>query len=361
MVVTLPFVLLLLDYWPLGRFPGRLSCAVPFPGRHRGGTVSSLVLEKVPLFLLSVASCAVTYLAQAGGGAVGSLDAIPLSSRLSNAAVSYVSYLWKAVWPSGLAVFYPHPTLTGSGIPAWKVTASMMLLCTVTFFSLRWTRAGPYVRAGWFWYIVTLLPVIGLVQIGSQSMADRYTYVPLVGPFIAAAWGVPDLLNRFRPGRLSLGISASVVLCILATATWFQVGHWKNSAALYDHALEVTRDNWMAHHNLANDLLQHGEIEGAYGHYLEAVRIRPFHPYANTSLGWIYSQQGRHENAIAHYRKALQGDRSYAEAHYQLGLVLSQEGDRDGAIRHFSEALRLRPGDRVIRSVLNMALEAKQK
>jgi hypothetical protein len=361
MLVSLPLVLLLLDYWPLARvWPPDAARGDIHPGRIPPLRIRWIV-EKVPLAAMSLASCGITYLAQSRGGAVLSTELIPPGTRVSNALVSWAGYLGKAAWPASLAVFYPHPALTGAGIPAWKAWGAATLLGGITLLSLRWARVRPYLAVGWFWYLITLVPVIGILQTGSQSMADRYTYVPLIGPFLAIAWGVPDLLSRFRAGRRVAGTLAAVALCVLSVAAWNQVNHWKDNATLYGHALEATRENWMAHNNLANDLLQRGETGEAFRHYSEAVRIRPYHPYANASLGWIYMQRGWHGEAVAHYIKALQGDRNNAEAHYQLGLALSNAGDADGAIRHFSEALRLRPGDKVIRSVLDMALESKRK
>ncbi len=328
MLVTLPFVLLLLDYWPLKRFrPGQ-------PGGTR------LVLEKVPLFALSTASAVVTNLVQRAGGTVEPLSVHPISFRIANALVSYVAYLRKMLWPGDLAVFYPFPR----AIPWWHVAGALLLLASISLVAIRAARRNPYLVVGWLWYLGTLVPVIGLVQVGAQAMADRYTYVPLIGIFIIIAWGAPDLLARWRHAEKGLAVAAIALLSLLAAATLLQVRHWARTHTLFEHALRVTEDNYVAHYNLGIDLLERNETTEAIRHLAEAVRIQPRFAEAHNNLGNSLEQLGRRAEAIDHYSRALRANPSMATAHYNLGLALAKQGKAPEAIHHLSEALRTRPG-----------------
>ncbi len=350
MVVTFPFVLLLLDYWPLGRFSGRLSCAVPLPGRARPGTVSSLVLEKAPLFLLSAASCAVTYLAQGEGGAMGTIDAFPLWSRLSNAAVSYVLYLWKAVWPSGLAMFYQHPASVGGGWTGWQAFGSVAALTGATWFALRFARRCPYVAVGWLWYLGTLVPVIGLVQVGLQAMADRYTYLPLTGVFLAAAWGIPEALpalpireggGREGSRRLrgcALGIAGAGLLAVLSLLSWRQAGYWSGNDILFRRQVEIGPDNWMAHNLLAVSLLRNAGV----GNPLES--------------GAASSGRGGFSEALQHARRSVDLKPDFEDSRFNLALMYEIDGSFAQALREYDELLRMAPGNQEARIRRDMAL-----
>ena len=334
MIVTLPFLLLLLDYWPLRRFSGEAT---------EGGASSSsamLILEKVPLVAMSAFASWMTLWAQSASGALPAFDRLPLSNRLANAVLSVAGYLGKAVWPSSLAVFYPHPD---GAYEVWRLALSSVVLVAATVLAVRERVRRPYLLTGWFWYLGTLVPVLGIVQSGSQAMADRWTYVPLLGVFVAVAWGVPDL---FRPSRwkdpLLAGLAA-VVLLSLAAAAWVQAANWRNSVTLFSHTVAVTRDNWLAQMNLGVALGEEGRTEEEIGHYREAVRIRPAYPEALYNLGAALAQKGDLDGAIESYRRSLALWPGNPQAHLNLGLALAGKGDAEGAERHYREALRLHP------------------
>jgi len=331
MLVTLPFVLLLMDYWPLGRMEG---------ARRRGsGDFHLLFLEKVPLVILSVAASALALWAEEKMGAITSLDHLPFRDRIGNAPVSYATYVVKTFWPRGLAVYYPYP----QSLPLWKVAAAALMLVLVTAGTVRLIRKHPYLIVGWGWFLGTLVPVIGLVQVGSHAMADRYTYIPLIGLFIMIAWGFQEVLNRHRYGTPALAVSAGAVLAVLAALTWSQVGHWKNSATLFDLAVKVTSNSDLGHYNLGLALQREGRIEEASVHYGEALRIRPDYPEAHANLGVILAKQGHLDLATAHFTEALRIDPDHAEGHNNMGLALSLQGRLDEAILHYVRALEGKP------------------
>jgi tetratricopeptide (TPR) repeat protein len=278
-VVTLPAVLLLLDEWPLGRLRRRDA-----PERWDPGRIGRAVREKLPLVALVVAAGVVTVVAQRAGGAVASLEQVPFPLRASNAVVATVAYLGKAFWPTGLAIFYPHP---GNALSGWQVAFSAALLLAVTALLLALARRHPYGLVGWLWYLATLAPVIGLVQVGSQAMADRYMYLPLIGLSIVVAWGVPDLMGKGRRRRLVLAATASAAIAALTAGTALQLRHWRDSEALFAHALSVTRDNHVANAYLGSALLQQGRTREAIALYSEAVRLRPDFLTAANNLAWL--------------------------------------------------------------------------
>ncbi len=321
MLVTLPFVLLLLDYWPLNRFQHGQSGGIS--DSEQRWLALRLIWEKVPLLLLAAASSVMTFLAQQSGGALRSLNVVPLTVRVSNAIVSYVSYIGKMIWPRKLAVLYPHPGM----LPGWQVAGACLLLVFISFLAVRNVRRYPYFAVGWFWYVGTLVPVIGLVQVGEQALADRYTYVPLIGLFIIIAWTVPDLLARWRYRNAGLATIAALLLLILMATTRSQVKYWANSTMLFEHALDVTADNHVAHNHLGLLLLKEGRVNEAFIRFSEAVRIKP----------------------------------EYAYAHNNLGLVLKEEGSLEKAICHFREALRINPNLVVAQKNLRKALEVREK
>ncbi len=334
MLVTLPFVFLLWDYWPLGRL--RLGGAIA-PGR--------LVLEKLPFLALAIASSAATLVAQDRGEAVASLEEVPFPLRAANAVVSYVRYLDKMVWPRDLAPLYPHPNLPG-GVPltAGQIAGAALLLVLITV--AMWVSRRPYARVGWLWYLGTLAPVIGLVQVGGQAMADRYTYVPLVGPFIVVAWGLGDLVaaRAARPWRWVATACTVTVLLALALATRAQARYWRDSLALTRHAVRVAPRSSHMRINLGVALQQAGRPERAIRHYREAERINPRSPKLHNNLGNALELQGRRDNAIAHYRTAVGLDPGFAKAHANLGSALLAAGATAEALEHLETALRLEPG-----------------
>jgi Flp pilus assembly protein TadD len=347
MLVTLPFVLLLLDFWPLARF--RLDKSAE-EKEARTGLVSRfkekkalffrLVWEKAPLFALAGASSVATFLAQRVGGAVVAWDKFPLNIRVTNALASYVKYMVKMIWPTDLAFFYPHP---GANLLTWQIVGAGVLLLCITVLIVRAALQRPYLIMGWLWYLGTLVPVIGLVQVGGQAMADRYTYVPLIGLFIIIAWGIPELVGKWKHKRVFLAISSTAVLIGLMVCTWLQVGTWRNSVALFEHALSVSPQNHVAHNNLGLELAKEGKTKEAVYHYSEAVRIRPTYDGAHNNLGHILQRQGRLAEADVHLREALRLNPKSAAAHNNLGIVLERQGRLEEAISHYNEALRLKP------------------
>ena len=345
MLVTLPCVMLLLDYWPLGRLQ------LAQPTGHRNGYDKSrkrndqrsfphrIILEKVPFFALAAVSSLITFLVQQSGGAVSSLESFSLENRVANALVSYVSYIGKMIWPHPLAVLYPHPGMA----PMWQVAGAVLFLAGVTALVVRLARRYPYLAVGWLWYLGTLVPVIGLVQVGSQAMADRYTYVPLIGLFIMIAWGVPDILAGWRHRKTVLAISAGLLLSIFMVVTSLQIQHWHDSITLFNHTLKVTTRNFVVHNVLGNALALQGRQEEAIAHYAEALRINSQYADAHNNLGNLLARQGKQEEAIAHYAEALRINPQFAEAHYNLGNLLARQGKQEEVFAHYAEALRINP------------------
>jgi Tfp pilus assembly protein PilF len=335
MVVTLPFVLLLLDVWPLGR------AAL---GRR-------LVWEKLPLFALAIAVSVVTVLLQRGCRAVSNLEVLPLGLRLQNAPLSYVAYMTKAFWPSGLAAFYPYP----ASLPAWHVVGAVGLLAGLTL--IAWTlRRHGYVLTGWLWYLGTLVPVIGLVQAGEQARADRFTYVPLIGLLLVVAWGVPDLLARWPRRRLVLPLATALVIAACMIVARAQVGYWQNEGTVWARALAVTSGNDLAHNNTGMLLMIEGRLDEASAHFSEAIRFKPDNAVAHSNLGLVLARGGRTNDALAHYEEALRIDPEQADAHFNLGLALAKLGRGDEALVHLQAAVRSRPDRGQFRRVLGSTL-----
>lgn len=343
MLVSLPIVLLLLDIWPLGRADLRWR----------------LIWEKAPLFAMSAGSCAVTMLAQRSGGAVVTLDALPLSIRIANAAIAYTGYIQKMLWPSGLTVLYPHPL---HNLPMWWAAASGVIIALATYVSVRSHTARPYLTVGWLWYVITLVPVIGIVQVGSQSMADRYTYVPLTGLFLVIAWGVPDLLaGRARALLKPAVAAASIVLAVLASCTWVQAGFWRDSDALFGHAVKVTPDNLLAYLCLGEGLNHQRRYEEAKNVLEKAVQIDPSDPTAHLDLGIALSHLGKPREAIAEYQAALQLGRKDADVYFNLANDYFNLGMVDDAVRHCRIALRLDPKHAPSYNLIGAILNSQRK
>jgi tetratricopeptide (TPR) repeat protein len=324
MLVTLPVTLLLLDVWPL----------------HRKGPLTTRLIEKAPLFAMSAASSVVTFVVQQRGGAVQTLLSMTFGERIANAAVSYVSYIEKTVWPAGLAVFYPFV----KNIPAWRVAGATVVLIVVTAAAVRLRARMPYLAFGWLWYLATVVPVIGLVQVGGQSMADRYSYAPLIGIFVAAAWGLAELARSNATARFAASGAAALAIAACVAATRAQVAHWSDSTALFERALAVTKDNWLAHNDLGLVLFEAGKTDESIPHYVEALRITPDYVEANNNFGNALEKLGRRDEAIAHYKAALRVRPDYARVHNNLGVALSNQGKNDEAIAEYREAIRLDPG-----------------
>jgi len=359
MLVTLPFVLLLLDVWPLKRVAMRRagSDRSGFSASRDQRSLTQLVTEKLPLFGLAVLSSIVTFVVQRRGGAVGGLDAYPLTLRVGNALVAYVTYIGKMLWPTRLAAFYPYPrSLSGA-----LVVGAIAVLIGVSAVVIRAAPRYPYLLVGWLWYLGTLVPVIGLVQVGNQAMADRYTYVPLIGLFIITAWGIPDLLARWRYRRIALPTAGALVIAACAVVARGQVQHWRSTTALWTHALGVTDENDVAHNNLGLALARQGKAADAISHYTEALRIRPTYATARTNLGAALASQGKLDEAIANYTEVLRYKPEFAEAHTDLGAALADKGRIEEAIAQYTEAVRLKPDFAEAHANLGVALAGQGK
>ncbi|HUW21868.1 MAG TPA: tetratricopeptide repeat protein, partial [Candidatus Bathyarchaeia archaeon] len=378
MLVTFPFVLLLLDIWPLERFQYQINkndgLFQPERTIYYGFKgLRQLILEKIPLFLPVVISSILTFLAQKSDGAVKALEALSLKTRIANALVSYVSYVSKAIWPRKLAVFYPHP---GDALSGWTIVGAALLIAAAILFSIRTFKKYPYIAVGLFWYLGTLVPVIGLVQVGDQAMADRYTYIPLIGLFIIVAWGVSDFFIKWQYGKFFLGVSIMIILSALAWKTFHQLGYWKNGIALFENAVKVTENNYKAQNNLGT---AYGpvDLDKAIYHYKESLKIKPNYFRALYNLGTALYEKKDYENAVYYFNKALKinpkrtdvrmnlanvlfikgkadeavyhyieilkTDSENADTHYNLAYVLSTQGKLDEAVLHYRQALRINP------------------
>jgi protein O-mannosyl-transferase len=323
MLVSLPFVLLLLDYWPLRR-----------SGMRR------LVWEKAPLFVVAAASCVVTYYAQSHG-AIQSFSDFSLAARAANAVVAYATYLRKMVWPHDLAAFYPHPR---DGLPPWQIAAAAVLLAAISGCVLALARRQPYLLVGWLWYLGTLVPVIGLVQVGVQGMADRYTYVPLIGCFLMVAWGLADLAVWGR-SQIALPALGGVALIGCAVLSWLQVTYWRNSIRLWEHTLQVTTRNAFAHQNLGAAFVEEGKEAEAMRQFEACLQADPRNGSAHHSLGVLLANAGRGEEAIQHLQTAIELIPRYWMAHTSLGALLARQGKLEEADQQFARACQINPNN----------------
>ncbi|HLK66978.1 MAG TPA: tetratricopeptide repeat protein [Bryobacteraceae bacterium] len=363
MLVTLPLVLLLWDRWPLDR--------------------GFRILEKIPFVALSAAASVVTYIVHANAGAAPSFVLIPPALRVENALVSYARYLLSMLFPMDLAVFYPY-SVSSLALPA---AIAAIVVAAITIAALRAFPDRPYLTVGWFWYLVTLLPVIGLIQVGSQSHADRYTYIPMIGVSIAVVWGLSEILAP----RPRVGIAAAAAVCAACLVlTWMQLQYWRDSVALYQRAIDVTADNYLAHFNLGSVFEARGDLSGAASQLRETVRIRPNFAIAYSELGQVLSKLGHNEEAVGELQKAvslkpdnadvhlrlgaalgalnrsdeaagefsagLAIDPNNADAHYNLGMAFAQSGKMADAVREFRATVQARPNDFEARYNLGLAL-----
>lgn len=387
MLVTLPFVLLLLDYWPL--------CRLTLPSLQYSNTPTlqrfttpllPLMREKLPFFALTLTASVVTYLVQKTGGAVSSLMVLPLSARIQNAFVAYVQYIQKTLWPSHLAVVYPFTV----HLPLTLASESLLFLIVVTFVVLRFAARFPYLLVGWFWFLGTLVPTIGLVQVGAQSMADRYMYLPGIGLFVMAVWGLGDLAVASRFKQTIAAVAGLAALLACGWGTLIQLRYWHDSEALFRHALDVTSKNYIAYDGLGSALARQGRGVEGLQMCRESVRLMPTFAQGQYDLGTVLLKQGRLDEAIEHLGRAVQLQPSFAEAHinlgqaflqqgrlreaeahlarapelvpddsdaqYNLGTVLLKQGKAGEAIEHFSRALRLRPDYAEAHANLGVAL-----
>jgi tetratricopeptide (TPR) repeat protein len=331
MVVTLPAALLLLDFWPLGRLR---------PGARGGGAARAALLDKVPLLAVSAAGSLLTIYAQRGSGALASGEVYRLAWRAANAAISYAVYLGKTLWPAGLAAYY---TFHLEAPPAGQTVAAALLLLALCGAALALARRAPWLAAGWGWYLVTLLPVIGLIQVGGQARADRYLYLPMIGLAIVAAWGTPALAARLRLAPTALAVPAAAALLAFAAAGSLQAGYWRSNETLFTHALAVTRDNWLAHSFLGAEARNRGDAQGAVAHYLEAVRGNAASADMRYNLGLALTEAGLTAEGIGELRMALHLNPAKAEARLLLARSLARSGQIPEALESFRAAVRLYP------------------
>jgi len=397
MAVTLPFVFLLLDYWPMLRFSQgtnetQESTTHPVTDHfYRQRSCLYLFLEKGPFFALSLLFSITTFLAQKHGEAVQPLENIPLTFRTANAFVSYFNYIGKMLWPHDLAIYYPLPHTW----PLWQVSCALIVILSLTFIVVLLYKSVPYLFTGWFWYLGTLVPVIGLVQVGTQAMADRYTYVPLAGLFLIIAWVVADVVKHGGILRIILPLLLALGICACIVVSWLEVQNWQNSLTLFRHTLSVTRENYFAHNGMGVILRGLGDMKGAEMHFNEALRIRPRFAVARVNLGGIYFLRKEFDAASEQFRQALEiypgyidarfnlghsylMQRKYpdaivaykqiliiapdnAEAHNYLGVALICEMDIEGAIREFKTALSSQPQYAKAKTNLANSLEMKER
>ncbi len=323
MLVTLPFVLLLLDYWPLDRIRGQ---------------VSKRVLEKIPLIALSAVSSIATLVAQKG--AVGYTEELPVLERFNNAVLSYVLYIWQMLSPVNLAVFYPHPE---NRLPLWQISSSFLLLICVTAVAIALRKKRPYLITGWLWYLGTLVPVIGLVQVGWQGRADRYTYLPQIGLYIAVTWALTDLTISWRHQRTILSAAALLTIGLLSWGAWVHTSYWRDSETLFKHALAVTTNNDVAENNLGIVFLQKGQLDEAISLLKSAVDLRPDNSPAHENLAKALLQKGQVADALVHYRKLLELQPDNMEVHNIVGTVLVQQGQIREGVEEWQKVLEIQP------------------
>jgi tetratricopeptide (TPR) repeat protein len=345
MLVTLPFVLILLDYWPICRIDiGQSSDKYSLQAIHTNQTCRpithffKLIAEKIPLIILSLAFIFLTYIAQKDYGAVVPLNSYSISSRLSNALVSYVSYICKSILPIGLSVHYP----LNVSLPLWKVITSFSLLILISLISIRFYRRYPYLIIGWLWFIVTLVPVIGLIQIGNQSMAARYSYIPLIGLAIIFAFGLHHLLQNFRIYIFSALICILIIPLIMLTT--IQLGYWQNGITLFGHAVELDKNNLRAHNNLGFALAIAGRTQESIPHFYRALENKKMEYEAHFNLGNAFQTLKQYDKAILHYRAALAINPEYLKASLNLGSVYYYLHEYDKALNCFSNVLRINAG-----------------
>jgi tetratricopeptide (TPR) repeat protein len=342
-LITLPFVLLLLDYWPLGRIRFALLSgkgAKAILPKFKGSGMSRLVLEKIPFLVLSLVSVILSILSAQSHQMMLSTYRVPLHLRFENAVVSYLGYIGKTIWPHKLAVFYPYPEM----VPVWLTIGTGLWLISTTFLIFyKWERF-PYLGVGWLWYIITLSPSIGIIQAGLwPAMADRWAYIPLIGIFIMAAWGLPQLLDRWRHKKAELATMATMIISILLVVTWLQVRYWADSFTLFRHALDVTEKNDVAHNNLGARLYYAGKIDEAIPHFVEALRIMPYYKSASDNLQTALAEYGNNQNAIANMGKLLKVYPGDPTLHYILGNLYKNSGKLDKAVDHYKKSLAQQP------------------
>lgn len=325
MLVSASLVLLLLDYWPLRR-----------------GLNRKTVTEKLPLFALSAASCVITFIAQRQGGAIGDFEQFPFGVRLANAITAYSQYMLKTFWPADLCVLYPHP---GTSLPELQVFSSLVFLIAATAAAIKLGRRYPYVLVGWLWYLITLVPVVGLVQVGKQAIADRYTYIPHIGVFIALAWAGGDVLSKLpqRSRRITAAGLGSAVLLALTAVTCVQTGYWKSGVVLFEHAVRVVPDHYVTHYCLADAYLEEDRPRDAIKAFRRALRLKYDLPEAHCVMGYALAKIGKYEEGLASLRIAIRLEPNMAAAYNNIGGILLDQGRTDEAMKYIRKALKIKP------------------
>jgi len=365
MLVTLPFVLLLLDYWPLGRFQFEhrnktkdLPDSLSAEKIHKKSSSWPLLKEKIPLFIFALVWSVITFIVHQSYGALKLTRILPLKFRVANAFVSYMKYIGKMVWPSRLAVLYPHPY---DKISIWQVVFSGLLLLAISFWVIRFARSRRFLPMGWLWYLVTLVPVIGLVQTGSHAMADRFTYLPSIGIFIAVAWGASELLSKWTYRKVILGGLALMILLASSICTRIQLRYWRNSITLFEHTLAVTSDNSVIYDNLGLTLQSQGKFDEAIEHHRRALQVDPYCAGTHFNLGQALNSLGKFDEAITYFTKALRIRPDFSKVHRELAYALASRGRLEEAIPHFIEALRFEPDNAEVHLNFGLALTKQGK
>jgi Tfp pilus assembly protein PilF len=367
MVVTLPFALLLLDYWPLQRFALKKAAQEPIEGNKQGDgdrrkgrsrkkqrirgkgrtekttdhkslwvVIRPLLLEKIPLFVLALLSSFLAYIAQRGE-TMGPVEWIPLGERIPNAFISYIVYLRKMFWPTNLAVHYPYPEVR----PDWQVLGAIFFFITAMLVAIRSAKRVPYLTVGWLWYVGILVPVIGIVQVGNHAMADRYTYIPLIGLFIIVAWGVPELFKNWRFRREALIILPMLCILCMFFLTWRQAGYWRDSITLFDHVLKVTDRNALAYNSRGVAYENLGNHRQAIEDYNKAIQLNPKYAMAYNNRGNAYGKLGNHRQAIDDHNKAIQLNPKFAEAYSNRAIAYGKLGNYRQAIEDCNKAIEI--------------------
>ncbi|MDD5284677.1 MAG: tetratricopeptide repeat protein [Desulfuromonadaceae bacterium] len=341
MLVTVPIILLLLDYWPFDRLRLRLFSKIgPDETVNKrvedGYSLRFLLIEKIPFVLLAAISSILTLFAQKTN--ISNFTNVPLLDRCSNALLALVVYLKKMLFPFDLAIIYPLVQ-----VPLWKAVAAAAILSAITIMAIKYGSKYRYLAAGWFWYLITLMPVIGIIQVGRQAFADRYTYIPFIGLFIMVSWGGTELCSKLPAIRKFSALAAVGIVILLSAATWFQLGYWRDNFTLFSHALEVTEKNYFAHYSLGLVYEQQKKPELAIAEYMKSIQIEPREPIVHFDLGFLLDAQGNSSEGIKHLKEAIILDPGFAQAHFTLGIILGNLGKMSEAIRELDEALRIEP------------------
>lgn len=349
MVATLPVILLLMDYWPLKRIPMSYQSLREFLS-----VIGVFILEKIPLFIVSLIFGGITFWGMERQGNLSSLNVISLWDRIANALTGYVTYIKKMIWPSNLAVFYPLPSDTR---PIWELLVAALVLFVVSALVIRNIRKRPYLFVGWSWYLTALVPVIGLFQVGDQAVADRYAYLPFIGLYVMIAWGATEARERFPQWKVLPVLLVVFLFSVLTVGTRLQVRHWKNSVTLFEHALRVTGENFKLRHNMGIAYYKLGRKDEAIRHYQSAITLNPNFPDGYNNLGIILAEQGQTDRAITQYQAALKLRSSYFEAHYNLGNAYRDLGRMEESVKAYQAALTLRPSYAEAHRELGLALK----